>query len=76
MMSETAFTVVVWTIWLSEVVFGALVVYWFVTQGLADDSQTTLSGVAPLEERSETLRSLAMWAVFFVVLLVGIVLAS
>ncbi|MFB6269583.1 MAG: hypothetical protein ABEH83_06550 [Halobacterium sp.] len=75
-MSETVFTVVVWTIWLSEVVFGAVVVYWFVTQGLSDDSQAAVTGVAPLEDRSYTLQSLGMWAAFFVVLLVGIIVAS
>lgn len=75
MMSETAFTVLVAVIWLSEVVFGTLVVYWFVTQGL-DDESATVSGVTPLEDRSYTMQSLAMWAGFFAVLLVGIVLAS
>lgn len=75
MMSETAFTVLIAVIWLSEVVFGALVVYWFVTQGL-DDEEATVSTVKPLEDRSYTMRSLALWAGFFAVLLVGILLAS
>lgn len=75
MMSETAFTVLVAVIWLSEVVFGAVVVYWFVTQGL-DDEGATVSGIKPLEDRAYTMQSLAMWAAFFAVLFVGIILAS
>lgn len=75
MMSETAFTVLLAVIWLSEVAFGAVVVYWFVTQGL-DDETATVSGVQPLEDRSFTARSMAMWAGFFAVLVIGILLAS
>lgn len=75
MMSETAFTVLISVLWLSEVVFGTVVVYWFVTQGLDDDG-ATVSGLKPLEDRSFTLQSLAIWAAFFAVLFVGIILAS
>lgn len=75
MMGETAFTVMIAVFWLSTVAFGSVVVYWFVTQGL-DETNTTVSGVHPLETRSETLQSLGLWAAFFVVLIVGILLAS
>ncbi|SEW02772.1 hypothetical protein SAMN05216285_1921 [Natrinema salifodinae] len=75
MMSETAFIATIAVFWLSELAFGSLVVYWFVTQGF-DDEEATASGVAPLEDRSDTMRSLGMWAAFFAVLVAGILLAS
>jgi hypothetical protein len=75
MMGQTAFTVMIAVFWLSELAFGSLVVYWFVTQGFDDDS-ATLSTVTPLEDRSFTMQSLAMWVAFFVILIAGILLAS
>ncbi|PCR89962.1 hypothetical protein CP557_05070 [Natrinema ejinorense] len=74
-MGETAFTVMIAVFWLSEFAFGSLVVYWFLTQGF-DDESATVSGSTPLEDRSDTMQSLGMWAAFFVVLVVGILLAS
>ncbi|MDF9745499.1 hypothetical protein [Natrinema salsiterrestre] len=75
MMGQTAFTVMIAVFWLAELAFGSLVVYWFVTQGFDDDSGS-LSAVTPLEDRSYTMQSLAMWAAFFVILVAGILLAS
>lgn len=75
MMSETAFTVMIVVFWIAELAFGSLVVYWFLTQGFDDDSGT-VSEIRPLEDREHTLQSLGMWVGFFVVLVVGILLAS
>lgn len=75
MMGETAFTVMIVIFWLAEVAFGSLVIYWFVTQGF-DDGSATVSRVTPLEDRAFTMRSLGIWVAFFVVLIVGILLAS
>lgn len=75
MMSETAFTVMIAVFWIAQLAFGSLVIYWFLTQGLDDDSGT-VSSVTPLEDRQYTIRSLAIWAAFFAVLVLGIVLAS
>lgn len=75
MMGETAFTVMIAVFWLSELAFGSLVVYWFVTQGFDDESATTAT-VTPLEDRSYTMQSLGMWAAFFAILVIGILLAS
>lgn len=75
MMGETAFTVMIAVFWLSELAFGTLVVYWFVTQGFDDDTGA-VSAVTPLEDRSYTMQSLGLWAAFFAILVVGILLAS
>lgn len=75
MMGETAFTVMIAVFWLAELAFGSLVVHWFVTQGF-DDKNATVSSITPLENRSYTMQSLGMWAVFFLILVVGILLAS
>ena len=76
MMSQTLFTGMIAVFWLAEFVFGAVVVYWFLTQGL-DDKQATASGsVRDLENRSYTVRSLMVWAGFFAVLLVAIIIGA
>lgn len=75
MMGETAFTVMIAVFWIAELAFGSLVIYWFVTQGFDDDS-ATVSSVTPLEDQTYTMQSLGIWIAFFVVLIVGILLAS
>jgi hypothetical protein len=76
MMSEGLFTGMLVLFWLAEAAFGGLVIYWFVTQGF-DSSEGTARGVeVELEERSETIRSLAMWGVFFGVILLGIIIGA
>ncbi len=67
MMSETLFTGMI-------VVF--IIAYWFITQGFDDSGEREASGVAPLEDRAYTLQSLAMWAVFFGLLIIGIIITS
>lgn len=76
MMSEGMFTAMLGLFWLAELVFGSLVAYWFITQGFDDDAATASEGVMPLEDRSETIRSLTLWAGFFGVILLGIIIGA
>ncbi|WP_049898193.1 hypothetical protein [Halococcus agarilyticus] len=76
MMSQTLFTGMIVVFWLAEFVFGTVVVYWFLTQGLGDERGTASGPVRTLEDRSYTVRSLVMWTGFFAVLLVGIVVGA
>jgi hypothetical protein len=62
--------------WVAEALFGALVVYWFLTQGFDSDADTTAGGPVELEDKSETLRSLGMWAAFFGAIILGIVVGA
>lgn len=75
MLGPTGFTVLVALIWLSALVFGALVTYWFVRQGFAE------AGVAsgerfPLESRAYTRGSLLIWVGFFGVLVLLLLLGG
>ncbi|GGN09423.1 hypothetical protein [Halarchaeum nitratireducens] len=72
MISETTFLVLLGVAWVSELGFGALISYWFITQGFGDDAATAAT-TAPLESRRSVRLSLAAWATFFVVLLAAIV---
>jgi len=72
MMSEGLFTGMIALFWVAEAAFGALVAYWFITQGFDSDKDTADGTVVELEDRSETLQSLAMWGGFFGLILLGI----
>lgn len=76
MMSEGMFTAMIGLFWVAELAFGSLVAYWFITQGFDDDAATAGDGVMPLEDRSETIRSLAMWGGFFGFILLGILIGA
>lgn len=76
MMSQTTFTAVIALFWLAEAVFGALVVYWFVTQGFAERGHATVAETRPLESWDYTKRSLTMWAGFFAAILVLIIVGA
>jgi hypothetical protein len=75
MIGETGFTVLLVGFWLAEFAFAALVTYWFVGEGFSDDEDSE-GGPKPLESRGYTLRSLALWGGFFVVLLGMIVFGA
>lgn len=76
MMGKGLFTAMVVLFWVAELVFGALIAYWFLTQGF-DSGEGTASGVVvELEDRSETMKSLAMWGAFFAFIIVGIVIGA
>lgn len=75
MMSQELFVGMVVLFWIAELCFGLLVAYWFITQGF-DSDEATARGVTQLESRSYTLRSLAMWAGFFAVLILGIIVGA
>lgn len=71
MMSESMFVGMLALFWVAEFVFGAIVIYWFLRQGFADEG--TASGTDfPLEDPSLTKQSLAIWGLFFLVIVVGI----
>ena len=76
MISETLFTGMIVVFWLAEFTFGAVVVYWFLTQGLGDDQATASGPTRELEDRSYTLRSLTMWAGFFIILITRIIVGA
>ncbi|WP_435176342.1 hypothetical protein [Halorussus sp. AFM4] len=76
MMGKGMFTGMVALFWLAEAAFGALVVYWFVTQGFDSGGATAEPGDVPLEDRATTLRSLAMWGGFFALLVLGIIIGA
>lgn len=75
MMSESAFTIFVGLIWLSAFAFGSLVVYWFVRQGFSDEGVVSGEEIE-LEDRDYTRQSLLIWAGFFLVLILVIVLGG
>lgn len=75
MIGESLFTGFLVLFWLSEAVFAAVVVYWFVTQGLSEGEHGA-SVVHDLEPRSYTNRSLLMWAGFFAFLVLLIVVGA
>ena len=75
MIGETGFAVLLIGFWLAEFAFAALVTYWFVGEGFSDDEDVE-SGPRSLESSGYTLRSLAMWGGFFVVLLAMITLGA
>jgi hypothetical protein len=75
MMSESMFVGMLVLFWLAEFAFGAVVIYWFVRQGFADDG--TASGTDfPLEDPRLTKQSLGIWGLFFVALVVGIIVGA
>lgn len=75
MMGETLFTAFLVLFWLAEAVFAGVVVYWFVTQGFAESDHGARI-VHELEPRSYTNRSLMMWAGFFALLVLLIVVGA
>ncbi|WP_373189716.1 hypothetical protein [Halolamina sp.] len=76
MMSESLFTGMLVLFWVAEAAFGGLVAYWFITQGFDSDKDTASGAQIELEDRSETLQSLAMWGGFFGLLLLGIIVGT
>lgn len=74
-MGETLFTALIVLFWLSEAAFAGVVVYWFVSQGFADE-EATASGPKPLEDRASVRRSLLAWAGFAAVLVALIVVGA
>jgi hypothetical protein len=72
---ESLFTGFLALFWLSEAVFAGVVVYWFVTQGFSE-SEHGADVVHDLEPRSYTNRSLVMWAGFFGLLVLLIVVGA
>lgn len=75
MMGKGLFSGMIVLFWVAEALFGALVVYWFLTQGFDTDRE---AGGEPteLEDRSTTVRSLGMWAAFFAAIILGIVVGA
>lgn len=76
MMGEGLFTGMLALFWVAEATFGALVAYWFITQGFDSDEETARGVQVQLEDRSETVRSLAIWGAFFGALLLGIIVGA
>jgi hypothetical protein len=76
MMSESLFTAMLALFWVAELAFGSLVAYWFITQGFDSDGDTADGTPTPLEDSSTTITSLAMWGVFFVVIIAGIIIGA
>jgi hypothetical protein len=76
MMGKGLFTGMIALFWIAEAAFGALVVYWFVTQGFDSDEAAAEATGVTLEDRSTTLGSLAIWVGFFALLVLGIVLGA
>jgi len=76
MISKGMFTGMIALFWIAEAAFGALVVYWFVTQGFDSDEATAEATGVALEDRSTTLGSLAIWAGFFALLALGIIIGA
>ena len=75
MIGETGFTLLLVGIWLSAFAFGSLVIYWFIRQGFSERGVTE-STQFPLESREETRKSLLIWAAFFAVLTLVILLGG
>jgi hypothetical protein len=76
MMGKSLFTGMVILFWVAEFAFGALIAYWFVTQGFDSDKGTASGAIVELEDRSETLKSLVIWGAFFGFILIGIVVGA
>lgn len=75
MIGETGFVVLVFLIWLSAFAFGALVTYWFIRQGFAEEG--IIKGEDfELEDRTYTRNSFLIWAAFFAVLILVIILGG
>ncbi|WP_135806410.1 hypothetical protein [Halorussus marinus] len=73
MIGREIFTGMIGLFWIAEAAFGALVVYWFVTQGFDGDETTADATGVALEDRSTTLGSLAIWAGFFGLLVLDVI---
>jgi hypothetical protein len=77
MMGEGLFTGMIALFWVAEFAFGALVLYWFLTQGFDSDAATAdTGGPLPLEESSYTLKSLGLWGLFFGAIILGIIIGA
>ena len=75
MIGETAFIALIAGILLSAPLFGRLVAYWFLRQGFSEEGVTE-STQFPLEPPEETKKSLLIWAAFFAVLFLVIILGG
>jgi hypothetical protein len=76
MMGQGLFTALIALFWLAEFTFAAIVVYWFLTQGFADEDDATVGGLKPLESKEFTRNSLLMWAGFFLAIVALIVVGA
>jgi hypothetical protein len=76
MMGKGLFSGMIVLFWVAEALFGTLVLYWFLTQGFDSDEDTAASGPVELEDSAVTIRSLGMWAAFFGVIILGIVVGA
>jgi hypothetical protein len=76
MMGKGLFTGMIVLFWVAEALFGTLVLYWFLTQGFDSDADTAAGGPVELEDRSVTIKSLGMWAAFFAVIILGIIVGA
>lgn len=75
MIGVIGFTILVGLIWVSAFAFGSLVIYWFVRQGFAEEGVVSEEQVE-IEDPAYTRQSLLIWAGFFTVLIVLILLGS
>ena len=75
MIGETAFIALIAGIWLSALLLGCLVAYWFLRQGFSEEGITE-STQFPLESPEDTKKSLLIWGVFFGVLFLVIILGG
>lgn len=75
MMGKGLFTGMIVLFWIAEALFGTLVLYWFLTQGFDSDNDTG-GGPVELEDSSVTIKSLGMWAIFFAVIILGIIVGA
>lgn len=76
MMGQTLFTALIVLFWVAEFTFAAVVVYWFLTQGFADEDDATVGQLKPLESKRYTRNSLLLWAGFFLAVVALIVVGS
>lgn len=76
MMGQTLFTALIALFWVAEFAFAAVVVYWFLTQGLSDGEKGSVSGIKPLESKAYTRNSLLMWGGFFLAIVLLIVVGA
>ena len=75
MIGETGFTLLIFGIWLSALAFGSLVVYWFVRQGFSEAGIETGTQFPP-EPWREVRKSMLIWAGFFGLLVLIILLGG
>ena len=75
MIGETGFTLLLFGIWLSALSFGLLVIYWFVRQGFSENGVAKGTEFPP-EPRHEIKKSMLIWAAFFGILFLIILIGG